>query len=305
MFPMRASRLADACEKAVGIRPTVDYPGSELTTFAIGGSIPFYLDVDSVDELKALLVFFKERGISYRVLGNGSNLLIPDEGITSWILHLGRAFRFSEKTGESSFTAGAATPLMTISRRFSDDGYSGLEFAAGIPGSIGGAVRMNAGAHGSCMGEIIKSVRMLIPSGEVVEVERKDLTFHYRDSGITEGTIVLSAELELAQSDKTATRRRRQEMLAERKAHQPLQFPSAGSTFRNPLPDKPAGMLIEGAGLKGYRIGGAEVSQLHANWIINPDKQATAADVKKLMELCQRRVHDLAALTLEPEVVMW
>ncbi len=305
MFSMRASKLADACEKAVGIRPLVGYPGSELTTFSIGGIVPYYLNVDSVDELKALLVFFRERGISYRVLGNGSNLLIPDDGINEWVLHLGRAFRFSEQAGEASFIVGAATSLMTLSRRFSDDGYSGIEFAAGIPGSVGGAVRMNAGAHGSSMGEIVKSMRVLCSSGEIIEIERKDIAFCYRDSGLEEGTIVLSAEIKLAGSDKAVTRRRRREMLAERKVRQPLRYASAGSTFKNPAPDKPAGMLIERAGLKGHRIGGAEVSQMHANWIINPDKQALASDVKKLIELCRRRVHDVSGLTLEPEIIMW
>lgn len=293
------------CEAATGIIPLKDVPGSKCTTFSIGGRIARWCELDSVDELRLLLSFLDGEGERYRLIGAGSNILIPDEGIADWIVRLGRAFKYCEKAGQSSFVVGAATGLMSLSRALSDDGFSGLEFASGIPGTVGGAIAMNAGAHGSCMADLVSRIRILGPDGEIADLEAKDVAFSYRSCSLPKGSTVLSAHLRLKEADRNDTRERRRLMLEERRSRQPLQYPSAGSVFRNPSPVRPAGRLIEEAGLKGMRVGGAEISTLHANWIINPEKKAKAAEVRELMELCRTRVFENSGLRLEPEIILW
>ena len=301
----RAAKFAAACERATGLTVKRDVPGARWCTFSIGGPFSFFCDVDSIEELKSLTAFLRKEGAGYRVLGGGSNLLIADEGVRDVVIKLGRAFRFLEKGEGNDYVAGASTPLMTISRSLSDAGLSGLEFAGGIPASLGGALYMNAGAHGSCMGNIVESARVMLPDGEVVEMQAHDFSFAYRHSGIPAGSIVLSMRIALVPSDRDRVQCCRREMLAERKVRQPLKYASAGSVFRNPSPETPAGMLIENAGLKGSRIGGAEISTHHANWIVNPQKTATASDVLALMELCMRTVFEVYGIRLKPEIVIW
>jgi len=300
-----SQRFEDICERETGIAVKLDVPGVKLTTFAIGGPISYYCVVDSIEDLKSLLRFLKSRDEKLLMLGAGSNILIPDEGIRGLVAHLGRPFHFCEKAGSQSFVVGAASPIMSLSRMLSDDGYSGLEFAGGIPGSSGGALKMNAGAHGSSMSDIVTGARVVSDEGEVLELNKDDFGFAYRDAGLAEGTTVLSVNIKLAESDRDKTRRTRQEMLKDRRARQPLQYASAGSVFKNPSVEKPAGLMIEKAGLKGKRIGGAEISKLHANWIINPAKDAKAVDVQALMRLCKERVLDMAGIELEAEIQVW
>jgi len=194
---------------------------------------------------------------------------------------------------------------MSLARKLSDDGFSGLEFAAGIPASIGGATFMNAGAHGSEICERIFQVRGVLPDGSQRTWRREELPWRYRWSGLPAGVTVTSIELELVEGDKATIARACSAHLSERRARQPLSMPSAGSVFKNPSPTEPAGRVLEGAGLKGHRIGGAVVSELHANWIVNPEKQATAADVAQLIDYCRSRVREHSGIELEPEVKLW
>ncbi|NMC61968.1 MAG: UDP-N-acetylmuramate dehydrogenase [SAR324 cluster bacterium] len=300
-----SQRFEDICERETGVLLKLDVLGAKLTSFAIGGPISYYCVVDSIEDLKSLLKYLKSRSEKLLIMGAGSNILIPDEGIRGVVARLGRAFHFCQKAGPQSFVVGAASPIMSLSRMLSDEGYSGLEFAGGIPGSAGGALTMNAGAHGSSMSDIVTGARVLSADGEVLDLTKDDFRFVYRNAGLPEGMIVLSVNIELTESNREKTKRTRQEMLKERRARQPLQFASAGSVFKNPSMEKPAGLLIEKAGLKGVRIGGAEISKLHANWIINPAKDAKAVDVLALMKLCKQRVLDMAGIELEAEIKVW
>jgi UDP-N-acetylmuramate dehydrogenase len=278
--------------------------GARVTTFAIGGPLRVVVTVESVEELSAVIKLLSGEGESFLVLGNGSNLLIGDEGVNGWIIKLGSGMKQVERRG-SCFEVFGAAPLMSFARKVSDEGFSGLEFAAGIPASIGGAVFMNAGAHGSEMVSRIQLVRGVMPDGTVREWKRDELPWRYRHSGLPVGAVVTSVVLDLVEGDRDAIARSCSEHLAERKARQPLSLPSAGSVFKNPTPTRPAGMVLESLGLKGFSVGGASISEMHANWIVNPRKVASANDVLTLIETCRERARIGEGLELEPEVRVW
>jgi UDP-N-acetylmuramate dehydrogenase len=252
-----------------------------------------------------LLAWLDAEGVSWRVLGNGSNLLIDDAGIETCVIRLGKGFRFLREAAAGEFVVGGATSLMTISRELSDRGYSGLEFAGGIPASLGGAVRMNAGAHGGEMAQVLHSVTAVHGRGETVTLNAADLRFAYRHSELPPGAIVTEARLTLTPGDAQRSAELRAKFLAERKARQPLTVPCAGSIFKNPPGSKSAGALIESTGLKGTWNGGAQVSELHANWIVNPKRTATAAEVLQLITKCQEQVLAQHGVELHPELVVW
>ena len=282
-----------------------DIKAKTLTTFSIGGSLLNFLEVNSSEELRAALSWLIESGEKYRILGAGSNLLIPDQELTEWVIKLGKGFRYCNDKEEGVFEVGGAMPLMSLSRELSKDGYTGLEFAGGIPGSLGGAVRMNAGAHGNDMSEIISEVNYLTPEAELKCVKVDKLNFSYRYASLPDNAIVLSAMLKLERVAPKETAQRRAEFLDYRKQTQPLSLPSAGSVFRNPSPERTAGHLIESVGLKGTKCGGASISNLHANWIVNEAKQASFNDVTALIERCQEEVEKTHKITLQPEIVRW
>lgn len=279
--------------------------GSTLTTFGIGGPLAAVITVENTEELSGVLGVLAAEQQSVRTLGYGSNCLIDDSGLDQWIVRLGAGFKGMSISPDGLVSVGAAASLMSVARKLSDDGLSGLEFAAGIPASIGGAAFMNAGAHGSELCRRIVSVEGVLHNGSHVSWSVADLPWRYRSSGLPAGVTVTSVTLQLEAGDTDRISRCCSENLAERRARQPLALASAGSVFKNPTPEMPAGRLIEAAGLKGTRVGGAVVSELHANWIVNQERKATAADVLSLMALCQLRVRESCGIELEPEVRLW
>ena len=280
-------------------------PASTLTTIAIGGPLRALVAVETIEELAAVRALLTSENQTSNVLGFGSNLLVSDLGVDSWIIKLGSSFKVIDGIGPEILRISGAASLMTVARKVSDEGLSGLEFAAGIPASIGGAVFMNAGAHGSEICERVVSVRGVLSDGQIVEWSRNELPWCYRFSGLPSGAAVTSVVLKLVMGDRQDISKSCADNLAHRRRTQPLALPSAGSVFKNPRPEAPAGRLIEAAGLKGSNVGGARVSDLHANWIVNPAKNASAKDVRELMFQCIYRVKATSGITLQPEVRQW
>lgn len=280
-------------------------PAAGLTTFAVGGALRALVGVESESELQLVRSLLAREGQPSEVLGFGSNLLVLDGGLDRWVVKLGGDLRAVEDLGNGCYRLGGAASLMAIARRISGEGLSGLEFAAGIPASIGGAVFMNAGAHGAEISSRIVSIRGVLPDGQIHEWRRDDLPWSYRRSGLPSGAIVSSVDIQLVPGDRDIIAKACADNLAHRRRTQPLSLPSAGSVFKNPSPDLPAGRVLEMAGLKGLWSGGAQVSELHANWIVNPEKRASAADVLALIRECRDRVAAHSGTQLEPEVRIW
>ena len=279
--------------------------GKRLTNLKIGGAISLLVEPDELSKLQIVVSYFSQNSISYKVIGAGSNLLIPDEGILYPVIKLPRNFRKYQELEPGLFMISAAMPLMKLSAELSKAGYSGLEFAGGIPASLGGAIKMNAGAHGGEMSEIVESVEIINSKGELQIYSKEDLSFSYRKSVISDQDIVISANLRLNKSKNPAeVIKQQQANLDYRKETQPLSLPSAGSIFKNPLPSY-AGELIEKSGLKEQKVGGAEISKLHANWIVNESKTAGSEDVKLLILLIKNKVLDSCNIELESELVIW
>lgn len=279
--------------------------GSKCTTFSIGGELSALVEPESFEELQRAVQTLASIGVAYRILGNGSNLLISDSGISDFVIRLGRGFRFCNPIGGGIFEIGGATSLMTLSRELSDLGWSGIEFAGGIPASLGGAVKMNAGAHGRDLAAVLCDVTFCTRAGEIETVKASELNFSYRHSDLPEGSVVIKASIKLVKTNPLECSSKRAKYLAERKLRQPLTMPSAGSIFKNPTPTFTAGKLIESAGLKGSSVGGAQVSQLHGNWIVNPERSAKASDVMSLIAICQKEVLEKDRISIHPELVLW
>lgn len=279
--------------------------GSDLSTFCVGGPVEALVTVSSAQELCAVRKIASAAGVPIAILGNGSNVLIADSGLAGILVKLAGRLRSVRSVGEGLFDLGAAASLMSVARKLSGEGFSGLEFAAGIPATCGGALFMNAGAHGAELGERVVSVEGVDSPGNVVRFEGSDLPWRYRSSGLPPEVFVTSARIRLTSGDSIAISAALAHNLAERRMRQPLTLPSAGSVFKNPSPERPAGRVLEEAGLKGARVGGAVVSTLHANWIVNPDRTATARDVAELIRLCQSKVRESSGVELQPEVRIW
>lgn len=289
--------------------------GKSLTHFKIGGPCARVVQIYDVETLAEFLNDLHRRGEAWRILGAGSNLLIDDSGIDDWIIQLRGTFEQSRELSAGCWEVGAGVGLMRLSQRMTETGYSGLEFAAGIPGTIGGGIVMNAGAHGREMSSIVHSVTALTGSGELRVFSCDELLFSYRHSLFSSSDsitldshrrlIVLSAILNLVPGDVHELLKVRGECLAYRKRTQPLTEPSAGSIFTNPSVELSAGRLIEECGLKGRVIGGAEVSSKHANWIVNRSKGATASDVRALIRICQEEVEKKFGIGMRTEIRLW
>lgn len=273
------------------------------TTYKVGGLANALVVPKTVEELIAVLKYVREKKIKYKLLGNGSNVIFNDAKYNGVIIKL-EEFQKLEIFGRE-LRVGAGYPLMRLAMKVSLAGLTGMEFATGIPGTIGGAVFMNAGAYLSDMGYIVKSITVLTPDYEVKEISNQDLHFHYRTSFLKEHPdyICLEAHIVLNYGKKETI----MEVINDRKRRrletQPLEFPSAGSVFRNPEGDS-AGRLIESVGLKGTMIGGAQVSKKHANFIINTGN-ATGEEMKELILYVQRVVKEKTGvmLTIEQEFV--
>ena len=275
------------------------------TTFRVGGPARYFVSPAGERELAAVVRLCWEEAVDFYILGNGSNLLISDQGYDGVMIQMGSGFSgfFGESGRPGYYRAGAGLLLSRIARNVLEDGFSGFEFAAGIPGTLGGAVVMNAGAYGGEMKDILTCVRVMTPEGEVLELDAKELELGYRHSCIPEkGYIVLEAEFCLSAGDPAAIRERMEELAARRREKQPLEYPSAGSTFKRPE-GYFAGKLIEEAGLKGYRRGGAQVSEKHCGFVINRGG-ATADDIRGICRDIRRRVWEISGVTLETEVKM-
>lgn len=276
-------------------------PMSRHTTFRVGGEAQCYVRISSDEQLKAVIPYLKQVEMPFFILGNGSNLLVGDKGYEGVILQIGDRMNGIRIEGGRIF-AQAGALLSQIARRAMEAGLTGFEFASGIPGTIGGAMVMNAGAYGGEMSQVVERVRVMDENGEILELSGEDMEFGYRTSVIRNRPFtVLEAVLVLENGEKDCILQKMDELSRQRREKQPLEFPSAGSTFKRPEGCF-AGKLIMDAGLRGYSVGGARVSEKHCGFVVNTGK-ATAADVAEVIREVQDRVKDKFGVVLEPEVI--
>ena len=274
-------------------------PMKKHTSFKIGGAADLFVCPETAEQTAKAVKLAEENGVPVTVVGNGSNLLVSDLGIAGMVICLEK-MNYVSVEGEV-ITAGAGALLGKVAMTAAADELTGMEFAAGIPGSVGGAVFMNAGAYGGEMKDVLVSVDVLTKELEVKTIPAEELDLSYRHSIVPEeGYIVLGAKLKLTKGEEAAIRGRMAELAEQRREKQPLQYPSAGSTFKRPT-GYFAGKLVQDAGLKGKTIGGAQVSEKHSGFLINIGG-ATAQDILDLIAFCQKEVKDQFGVTLETEV---
>ena len=279
-----------------------DAPMKEYTSFKAGGHAAALVTVQSVSQLQQVLSHVAEAGVPSMLLGNGSNTLFKDSGYNGVVIKLGDGFSDCEHMGGGLVCAGASVLMSILAKYLLRESLSGFEFASGIPGSLGGAVFMNAGAYGGEMKDILVSAEAVSRDGrEVRQFTAEELELSYRHSALEEsGYIVVNAKLQLQPGNPEEIQAKMRELMEKRNSKQPVQYPSAGSTFKRPE-GYFAGKLIEDAGLKGVAVGGAQVSVLHSGFVINTGG-ATATDILDLMTLVQNTVYDKFGVKLEPEV---
>jgi UDP-N-acetylmuramate dehydrogenase len=295
-------RRAEAILRAsLGDRVRVDVPLAPLTTFRIGGPAALYLEPESEADLAVAARAVVEAGVPLVVLGKGSNVLVADAGFAGLVLRLGRSYRWSAREGDR-ITAGGAMPLPALAGVALRHGLTGLEFGVAIPATLGGAVWMNAGAHGHEMAEAVEAVELFRLREGVVTLSAADAGFAYRRSSMGSDGVVIAARVRLTAGEDAAIRAAMEEARAWRRATQPLAEPNCGSVFTNP-PGDHAARLIEVAGAKGRRVGGAWISPKHANFIVT-GSGARAADVIALIEDVRSLVASSVGVMLEPEVRM-
>lgn len=282
-------------------------PMSSHTSFKIGGPADALIMPVDRDDLAALLGEIRERNIPYAVLGGGTNLLVRDGGFRGVIISLKQlnaieASREYRSLGGSFMVvrADAGVSLAKLLNFTAEHGLTGLEFAAGIPGTVGGALCMNAGTAQGEIGDVVDSVTLLGPAGDLLVRHRDEMRFGYRTANVPAGHIVIDTKIILRHGDAGKIKAQVKELLEQRKERQPWGQPNAGSVFKNPL-DEAAGKLIESAGLKGLAIGGAQISEKHANFIVNLGN-ARAADVLALMDTIREKVLEMHRIRLEPEI---
>lgn len=278
----------------------VDEPMKRHTTFRIGGPADYFLLPSSEEELSGILKICKNEELPYFILGNGSNLLVSDEGYRGVIIQLYRNYGdITVKGNEIHATAGAL--LSQIAAAAKNASLTGFEFAGGIPGTLGGAVVMNAGAYGGEMKNIVKTVRLMDEEGQVVEFTNEEMNFGYRNSRLSdERWIAISAVISLEKGDKAEIKAKMEDLALQRRSKQPLEYPSAGSTFKRPT-GYFAGKLIQDSDLKGVSVGGAQVSSKHSGFVINYNK-ASAKDIVDLIEHVKLTVFECQGVHLEEEV---
>jgi UDP-N-acetylmuramate dehydrogenase len=270
------------------------------TSFKIGGKADYFVNVGTANELKLVLAELKKLEIPYFVIGKGSNLLVSDKGIEGAVISLAGFEEIS--LCEDTITVGAGVSLARLCTYAFENNLSGLEFAYGIPGGVGGALYMNAGAYGGEMSQVVVSATALTKDGEIKEIDAKDMKLGYRTSIFkTNGDIILTVKCKLEKGNPDKIKAQMDDFLSRRKDKQPLEYPSAGSTFKRPQGHF-AGALIEKNNLKGVSVGGAMVSEKHAGFVINYDN-ATANDVLALMQKIKDIVLEKDGVELEPEVI--
>lgn len=273
------------------------------TTFRAGGPAELFVSVQTEEQLIAVLRSAKEWQAPTRILGRGSNLLVSDEGVKGLVLHLEGGKNPFRLNGDQ-IVAWAGASLSSLCMFALEQKLSGLEFAYGIPGSVGGAVYMNAGAYGGEIGSVCESVEIMDRNGNLRRIPAREMEFSYRHSALEEsGEIVISAVFALTKAEPEAVRARMKELIGKRTASQPLDLPSAGSAFKRPVGGY-AAALIDQAGMKGYRVGCAAISEKHSGFAVNLG-DATAADVRGLLKQVSDIVFEKTGIRLEPEVRIW
>lgn len=276
-------------------------PLSAHCTFRVGGECDVFIEVASGEALCELIRFVKEKSVRYFVLGNGSNVLFSDEGYRGVILHVGQMMNEITLIDDTTISAQAGASLTRVCNFALENSLTGLEFAYGIPGYVGGAVFMNAGAYGGEVKDVFVSADVITPDGEMITVKADDMRFSYRYSALMDnGSLVVSAVFRLAKGDKSEIKSKMDELMGKRKAKQPIEYPSAGSTFKRPK-DQFAGALIEQSGLRGYGVGGACVSEKHCGFVINKGG-ASSKDIMQVIKDVQKIVQEKTGFLLEPEV---
>ncbi len=277
-------------------------PMSKHTTFRIGGNADCLLQIESAEQLSKIKNYLGKLELPYFVLGNGSNLLVSDEGYRGVILAVSEAMSEVRLEG-NTIIAQAGAPMSKIARLALENGLTGFEFASGIPGTIGGGVVMNAGAYDGELKQVVTLVKVVDAEGNFLELDNEDMEFGYRTSAIKNSAFTaVEVHICLQPGDTAAIKARMDELAAKRREKQPLEYPSAGSTFKRPEGHF-AGALIMNAGLRGFQIGGAQVSEKHCGFVINKGG-ATAADVEALIAHVQDKVKEQFGVSLEPEVIV-
>lgn len=288
------------CELLGKDKVLFEEPMSSHTTFRIGGPAEVFLMPESYEQIRSALALCREEGLPYFVLGNGSNLLVSDSGYRGVIIQMDRNMGDIELKG-TEIRACAGALLSSVAAAARKASLTGFEFAGGIPGTLGGAVVMNAGAYGGEMKEVLREVTVMTKEGDIRVIPSDRLELGYRTSIIKKtGYLVLEAVISLEKGDPQAIQEKTKELASKRTEKQPLDYPSAGSTFKRPE-GYFAGKLIMDSGLRGFRVGGAQVSEKHCGFVINTGG-ATAKDVKELMDHVIRTVKEKYNITLEPEV---
>ena len=293
------ARLREQIAARLGARARFDEPMSDHTTWGVGGPAWCLARVREAGEAAWLVRACQEAGVAAKPLGRGSNLLVGDEGWPGVMIRLDGELGHLSQEGPL-LSAGGGAPLSAVVRLAARVGLAGLEWAAGIPASLGGAVAINAGAYGGDMAELTATVSLLLPSGEITSVPGSELPAGYRRRVLPPGSLVLGAELSLRPATPAEVERRCKALLEVRRSSQPLAARTAGSVFKNP-PGEYAGRLIEAAGLKGLAVGGAMVSRRHANFIENRGS-ASASDILRLINTVVVKVMEAFNVRLEPEV---
>ncbi len=287
--------------KKLGSTVEFNAPMKRYTSFKCGGKATLLIIPNSVSNLISIVEFCRKFSFEPLVIGNGSNILVTDNGVGNVVIKVGREVGKIELIDDTTINCEAGASLKSLCLFALDNSLSGLEFAYGIPGTLGGAIYMNAGAYGGEMKDVLESVTCLDSNCNVVTIPKEELGLGYRKSVFTDSDYtILSATLKLKKADKNEVKEAMDDKLKRRKEKQPLEFGSAGSTFKRPEGHF-AGALIEECGLKGYKIGGAQVSEKHAGFIINKNR-ATSTDVIKLIKHVQKTVYEKHGVMLETEV---
>ena len=277
-----------------------DVPMSQLTTFRTGGIAKILLFPRNVNEIKEIVKFFFDAKMKYYVLGNGSNLLVSDDGINDPVICLGKNFS-SVDIFEDCITARAGAFLSSIAKKAADASLTGFEFAAGIPGTLGGALIMNAGAYGGEMKDVVEAVSFIDPCGEEHIITGEEMEFSYRSSVLANmDCIITGATIKLKKGNKKDIEARMSELNTKRREKQPLEYPSAGSTFKR-CEGHYTAQMIDQAGLKGYTVGGAQVSEKHAGFVINKNN-ASSKDVKELVKIIKKNIKEKFDVDIQEEI---
>lgn len=305
---MKAEHIIQKLSDAVGPGQLfVNEKMSAHTTFRVGGEADIFVEINDRIQLEKVLAILKSENLcvpnrDFYLIGNGSNLLVSDKGLRGIVLHLSKEYSHIAVNG-NTLVCEAGCTLAAIARKAYECALTGFEFAAGIPGSLGGAIVMNAGAYDGEMKQVVKSVRMMTPDAKIIEKSAEEMRFSYRHSIVKEQElIVLDVTIELLPGNQTEIRKKMDELALKRRDKQPLEYPSAGSTFKRPE-GYFAAKLIDDAGLRGFTVGGAQVSEKHCGFVINKS-DATASDIYKLICEVQKRVKETSGVTIEPEVIL-